>query len=396
VAFVAQNADFDLLPHQLSDRYPYARGPRPRNVDAPQRFGDGSYARVDPGQSSAGIAIGPIALAVSTANQHWGPAAEYPLLLGSNAAGFPHLSLGSTGPTDVGIGRISARMVWGVLSQSAYAATEPDSTRRFLPALVAVFEPRMLPGLEIGAARLFHSPWPEDGLTSNHFLRPLEGLLKSGLPERTNGIGNDPRNDEDNQLAGIFARWVAPRSGFEVYAEYAREDHSYDLRDFLLQPDHSAGYLLGAARAWRTAPERLTVLRAEVMNAERSHIDLSRGQAPFYVHSVVRQGHTHRGEFLGTPAAFGGAAAVLRLDRYAPGRRLGVQLSRELLGETDEAGTMLVDALHVRYTLGTGLVAFRGRVEWNAGAAASADMNRTPGHNVFNLHLRAGAAVALP
>jgi hypothetical protein len=394
---VAQNADFDLLPHPSSDRYPYARGPHPRNVDAPQRFGEGAYARVDPGQSSAGVAMGPMALAVSTANQHWGPAAEHPLILGSNAPGFPHLSLGSAGPTDVGIGRVSVRFVWGILSQSAYAATAPDSTRRFMPALVAVFEPRMLPGLEIGAARLFHSPWPEDGLTSSHFLRPLEGLLKSGLPERTDGTdGRDPRNDDDNQLASVFARWVAPRSGFEVYGEYAREDHSYDLRDFLLQPDHSSGYMLGAARAWLTAPERLTVLRAEVVNAERSHLGLSRGQANFYVHSRVRQGHTHRGEFLGTPAAFGGGGAVLRLDRYTPGGRLGVQLSRDLLGETNEPGTALVDALHVRYTLGAGLVAFRGRVEWNAGAAASADMNRTPGHNVFNLHLRAGAAIALP
>ena len=27
---------------------------------------------------------------VSTANQQWGPSADLPLLLGTNAAGFPH------------------------------------------------------------------------------------------------------------------------------------------------------------------------------------------------------------------------------------------------------------------------------------------------------------------
>jgi hypothetical protein len=394
VAFIAQNADFELLHHAASDSLPLLRGPLPFFVDAPQRFGDASYARIDPGQSSAGLSVGPVAVALSTANLHWGPAAEHPLVMGSNAAGFPHLSVGTAGPVDVGVGRLNARLVWGSLAQSPFASSHPDSMRRFAPALVAVFEPRFVPGLEVGGARFFHSPWPREGLTADHFLRPLEGLLKSRLRERPGGV--DALSDVDNQLGSVFARWVAPRSGFEAYGEYAREDHSYDLRDVILQPDHASAYMIGAARAWRTGPERLVVLRAEVVNAEISHIDQSRGQAPFYVHTGTRQGHTHRGEFLGTPAAFGGSGTVLRLDRFTPGARLGARFARDLLGETRQPGIDLADALRVRYSLGADFVAFRGRTEWHGGAAASTEMNRTPGRGSFNLHLRAGAAVALP
>ena len=39
------------------------------------------------------------------------------------------------------------------------------------------------------------------------------------------------------QLASIFARWVIPEAGFEVYGEWARDDTPYNLMDMVREPD---------------------------------------------------------------------------------------------------------------------------------------------------------------
>src|SRR5690606_15276481 len=109
--------------------------------------------------------------------------------------------------------------------------------RRVMSGLVGVFLPRWTPGLEIGVARFFHTPWPAGGLALDHFLKPFEGILKSGLDG--DGMGGDG-SDRDNQLGSIFGRWAVPRTGFEVYGGFAREYHSYNLRDLFLEPDHNS------------------------------------------------------------------------------------------------------------------------------------------------------------
>ncbi|HYW06055.1 MAG TPA: hypothetical protein VE913_03810, partial [Longimicrobium sp.] len=89
-AFIAQNADFELAPI-APEAPPFAAPTSFDQIDYPQRFGNGSYARVDPGESTVRLDARGIAVAVSTASQQWGPAADLPILLGNNAGGFPHL-----------------------------------------------------------------------------------------------------------------------------------------------------------------------------------------------------------------------------------------------------------------------------------------------------------------
>src|SRR5690606_1293524 len=141
------------------------------------------------------------------------------------------------------------------------------------------------------------------------------------------GDGNDG-SDADNQLASAFVRWLVPNTGFEVYGEYAREDHSWDARDFFLEPDHNSAYMPGMRKVWGGDRESWTVLRGEVMNAEVSHLFRVRGQTRFYRHGRMRQGHTVYGQILGAPDGFGGAATELALDRYEPWGRWTARWSR--------------------------------------------------------------------
>lgn len=392
LAFRAENASFDLIPTGAEGPLAFADGANPGSIDLPQRFGNDAYMRIDPGQSTLRLDVRAVTVGISTASQAWGPASEYPLLLGNNAAGFPHLFFGTPSPLNVGIGRVHGRLVWGRLDQSAYSPLQEGESRRFMSGLVAVFSPAGADGLELGGARFFHTPWPEDGLAAGNFAKPLEGFLKVGLPHT--GVGPDGRSDVDNQLASMFGRWVFPESGFEVYGEFAREDHNYDARDLLLEPDHDSGYMLGLRRVWDRPGQQLLSLRGEVANAQITHLVQGREQTVFYRHVSTRQGHTQRGQLLGSPAVYGGAGAMLAGDYYHSGGRWSLSWSRmvrrerEVHSPTDPARQL--EGLDVIHSLGAEALFFRGRFEITGGLRGAYEFNRDFSNDAFNLNATVG------
>jgi len=402
LVFLASNTEFELTPNGETDRYVFADWrARHRAIDLPQRFGEGAYGRIDPGQSSLRIDLGGLAAGVASANEFWGPAIEQPILLGNNAPGFLHAFAGTAMPWNVRIGRVHARALWGRLEQSEYAFAHPGQEVRFTSGLIATFSPRGVPGLEIGGARFFHLSWPAHGLGANELLKPFEGLLKDGQVAR---VPDPERPGEsllapDNQLASIFLRWSFPKSGFEVYGEYGKEDHNFDRRDLILNFDQNGGYLVGFQKLWKPSDSAWTVLRAEVLNLQVGHVDRARAQSPFYQHSYFRQGHTHRGQILGAPAGYGGAGAVLALDRYSATGRWTLAWRRALLGDEGDywkSGIAGTQDLDVQHALGADWLGFRGRWDLHAGAALVYEQNRGHGgDSALNLNVTLGARFGL-
>ena len=185
-------------------------------------------------------------------------AAEYPAILGNNAAGFPHVFIGTARPLDLWLFRVHGRLVWGRLSQSAFSPETASAGIRFMAGLVGVVTSRWVPGLELGLCRFSHTLWPEHGVTLSDLLSPLHSRNRLNLEGKT----------LDNQLASAFARWVFPHSGVEIYGEYGREDYNADLRDFIDEPDHIGGYMasVGFRKAFLSSDTRLLVISAEIQN----------------------------------------------------------------------------------------------------------------------------------
>jgi hypothetical protein len=326
IAFSAQNKAFPLQPNG-STTNPFADPLFPGNVDRPQRFGSRSYSRLDPGESTIRIDILGITAGVSTANMGWGPMGNYPYIVGGNAPGFPHAFLGTSTPIGIWIGQVHGRVIWGELAQSAYSPVKGTSyysslletgTKRFATGAVGIFEPRGVEGLELGVARFFHSLWPKEGIPRSYFSKPFEEIFKVSL-------GASPGFDStffdrgvgDNQLASAFVRWVFPKSGFEAYGEYGREDHNWERRDFIQEPDHSRSYGLGLRKVVSEDSSHLTALRAEMINYELPTLGRNRGEGATYVHAVLLQGHTNRGQVLGSDAGVGsGGGSLIAWDRY--------------------------------------------------------------------------------
>ncbi len=384
VAFIAQNSSFALLDNGFSDWRKYADGLHPTAVDRPQRFGDGSYGRVDPGNSTIRITAGPLAAGVSTANVVWGPFERFTFLMGTNAPGIPHGFAETAHPLDLWVGSLHGQVLWGILEQSEYSPVQGNTayqsaaevgTKRFASGLVLAFQPRIVRGLEFGIARFFHSPWPQSGIPPPYFRKPFESIFKSKA-----GSSDTPPVG-DNQLVSAFARWIFPPARFEMYAEYGREDHSWDKRDFVQEPDHTRSYALGFRKILRLGPKRMDGLTLEIINFQLPHlVRTGRAEGGIYVHSTLRQGHTHRGQLLGADVGVGAAAgATLRWDGYRPAGRTSFALHRVV---RQERGYFFVygsdDGKNsdVQYALEVERVSRIGHVELTTGLSLIHELNR--------------------
>lgn len=388
-AFMAQNAAFRVLSNGQSGDLAYGDGTLWYAIDRPQRFGAGAYARLDPGQTMLRVDWRSVAIGVSTANQFWGPATEFPVILGNNAAGFPHLFVGTARPVDLWLVKIHGRLLWGRLTQSAFAAETASGGVRLGTGLVAVIVPRGLPGLELGVTRFSHRPWPGQ-------LPSLAYLLNMFRGRQGPGEVNSP---SENQLASAFFRWVLPRSGFEVYAEYGRDDYNLDLRDFIEEPDHIGGYTLGFRKAVPRAGHRLLAVRAEMQNLQFSRLSQGRAWVPFYTHAGVQQGHTQLGQVLGSEAGVGGAGSTVAVEAYSPSGRWTwswTRLVRQHRGDFLFGGVEDPRALDVQHALTVERVAFRGRYDLWGRASLVYEFNRDFGSDALNLHLAIGVRAGMP
>ena len=394
-AFWSQNTAFGLQAPVGAAQHPLADPMRPFQIDLPQRFGTKAYSRLDPGQSTLRADVAGFAAGISTANQAWGPATTFPLILGDNAPGFPHGFVGTSRPWNLWIGKAHGRLVWGRLEQTPYTGIPADSAARFMAGMVGSFTPRGVPGLELGFARFFHTPWPHGGLRPAHLLKPFETFAKLDFDSQGREVFDAVAT---NQLASVYFRWVLPHSGMEAYGEFAREDNNQNLRDFLLEPDHNSGYMLGLRSAWALDSGRMLGVRGEVLNAARSHLFRARRQEPFYVHSVTRQGHTERGQILGSPAAYDGAGSTLALDLYDPRGRVTASWTR--LFRQDEVDlaqpdSVLPSPLDVTHALGVNALLFAGRFDVTAGVTGVYEFNRYEAGNAFNLNVVLGLRAPL-
>lgn len=393
IAFWAQNRDTPLVPLSgalgSDETRRFADPDSPTSIDLPQRFGEGAYSRIDPGESTLRIDLPGVGFGVSTALQQWGPGWDQPLIMSNNAPGFLHAFVGANQPINLYIGELYGRVVWGKLESSEYSPQGQEE--HFMSGIVASFSPRGVDGLEIGGSRFFHSPLGGDWPTGRQVLKPFESFLKVGLPA-TEGSGDN--SDRDNQLASAFARWTFPRSGFEFYGEFAREDHNWDLRDFLLEPDHDSAYTLGLAKVWKAGEGEMFVVRFESMNALTTHLNRVRPQTRFYRHGSMRTGHTNRGQILGAAAGYGGASNRLSVVRYDPSGSWTADLRRWVHREdvSRTAGQTRGDRADVSLELGR--TVFLDDWELTTRVSAMKGWGGT-GENRLNLSLNVGARLLL-
>ncbi|HJQ21035.1 MAG TPA: hypothetical protein VJ867_11860 [Gemmatimonadaceae bacterium] len=331
IAFATQNRPYTPLsdrPLTANDfRQPFTfTGPY---IDLPYRFGPNTLARLDPGESFVTAEAGPLSAGFSTASQHWGPANFYPLVMGVEAPGYPRAFVQVTA-LPLGIGRGSLNWSLGRLESSGFAQLAPGRRSRALPAVVATFQPAGLPGVEIGGTRVMQQRWTSESASMETALEPFGAIFKNSVR------ANAP---ETNQLASVFVRIAPPRAGIEVYGELLRDDHNVTVVDLFGEPDHESAYVVGLRRAWRNAQGAVRAVTVETANGRISHLQRVRPQASMYIHTAITEGHTNRGQLLGSSAVFGGGGTTVSYESVQESRSFGVEGSVRRSVQNWEGGT---------------------------------------------------------
>jgi hypothetical protein len=370
----ADNAFFQLAPVGVADQQEYAYPWR--KIDLPQRFGSDPIWTLHPGQSEVRLGEG-MTGGFGTRNLWWGPGIRSGIIMSNNAAGFPHAFLGTRGARSIGIGTLEANWVWGRLGQSDWFDIPVDSEDRFLTGLVLTYNPSFLTGLSLGLTRVYYGLVSADGIDVSDLFLVFQSATKDSQITPNNPTGDD---DKD-QMLSLFGRWVLPESGFEVYAEWSRNDHAANITDFFQEPEHSRGYTLGLQKAIELSGERRLALRGELTHLQRSATFQLRASPVYYSHHIVTQGYTHEGQVIGAGIGPGGVQQHLGVDLYAPWGRGGLLFQRRVQDndafyDWAQANDASFDQHDVAVDVGASVLVFVNDFEVGGGLIFTRELNR--------------------
>lgn len=311
------------------DRSPYAFPwyvVGPYSVDMPTRFGEGSLSRLSLGQSSVLVGISKFQLGFANENEWWGPGISNALILSNNAPGFPHYFLRTARPLITRLGELDVRWLVGGLTESEYFDTTSSNDLRSLSAAAMTLKLRRPAGLTVGAAR---SVWGTSTGWGQIPGRWLDVFRATGRPNAR------PLNDSTlypggyDQVYSLFARWLFPEAGLEVFTEWGRTEFPESFRDALIAPNHTQAYTIGFQ--WRRpgwGADDFWRLHAENTNVEQSATFRDRPLGVWYTSRTVIQGYTNRGQPLGAAVGPGSSGQNLRVDYMRPSWSLGLEAGR--------------------------------------------------------------------
>lgn len=337
----AANSAFDGPEHNANDldfQKAYARLVYNR-IDNPSQFGNGSYTRGSWGQSSIRLNFDPVSFGLSSENLWWGPGVRNSLIMSNNASGFKHLTLNTTRPVDVYVGTIEGQLIGGRLESSgvgvpnlpaSYAnlyKSKPDDWR-YLSGISFTYQPKWVKGLSIGMNRVFMVYSEDMGNSLGDYIPVFNAVNKNKYHNPANGYDEEDASRRD-QYFSIFGKWVMPESKAEVYLEYGRNDHGYNTRDYLVEPEHSRAYIAGF-RKLVTLPraEEYVQVGVEFTQLEAPSTSIIRAGPTWYSHHQILHGYTNRGQVLG--AGIGPGSNMQSLDvAWVKGiKKIGFNLER--------------------------------------------------------------------
>ncbi|WP_051189510.1 capsule assembly Wzi family protein [Daejeonella oryzae] len=337
-AVYAANKTYDGFPTEFSDkRWADYYNIVLNKIDLPEQFGPDSYKKVFWGQSSVRINFGALSAGVSSENLWWGPGMRNSLLMSNNAPGFKHLTFNTRKPVKTFIGSFEGQIIAGKLDGSGFNPPSSERTYlgtniykpkseswRYLNGMVLSYQPKWVPGLFLGLTRSFQVYREDMGNGFTDYFPLLSAFEKKNTGE----VLEDSKKRD--QLASVFMRWVWPEAHGEIYFEYGRNDHSYDLRDVFLEPEHSRAYILGLRKLFplTLAKDHSVMVNLEMTQLELTNTSQTRPVELWYAHYQVRHGYTHKGQVLGAGIGPGSNLQSLQVSYVNQLNSLGFTIER--------------------------------------------------------------------
>jgi len=337
----AENRNFDVFwdghdPYVWSKRYKLWN-----KIDMPERFGNKSHNKTTFGQSSIKFNWNKISLGISNENIWWGPALRNSIMMSNNAEGFKHITFNSNEPIITPFGNFEWQLISGRLENSGFEPTGSDyeyaGTRlyvpkinqrgdlddwRYLQGLIISYSPKWIDGLSIGFIRWVQMysalvegryPWL-DG--SPKYFPVFQNLFRK----------NDKFENyeaQTNQAAGLFLNWIWRDSNAQFYLEFHHNDSKQNLRDLLLDSDHSRAATIGIQKVFKLNNSDF-IFHWEWTQMEQNASRLVRNAGSWYEHSWVFDGYTNKGEVLGSSIGPGSNSHYLSISKINKNEKIGL------------------------------------------------------------------------
>jgi hypothetical protein len=289
-----QNNTLDLPESTFADNrrygYPWAA------IDWPLQFGPSAFTLAGPGRSGVRLHFGRFSAGIDAEPVRWGPSRRYPLLLSGQQASLPRVGLRTEEPLDLGsIGKLDANLLYAHLTSSDWFSASAEAEDRIMGGLVLAWRVGFLPGLELGAASLYHRD--ADDFNAGAALGWIQPPAESA-----------EANDEGNGIGNYWLRWSRPGSGFDVWVEWMKDDYNPGFGQLLLEPEHGVGRTFGIRQEvpWGDRRFALHFESVTTRNTEPLADDDDGSRTIYYTHGQVREGHTQRGQMLGAVVGPGG------------------------------------------------------------------------------------------
>jgi hypothetical protein len=335
----AENKPFETFTSNKTDQQLIAYYQFKNIIDLPEYFPDEPYKRAFWGQSSVRLTYGPLSAGISSENLWWGPGIRNSLLMTNSAAGFNHLTLNTIKPIRTPIGSFEGQIIGGRLDPSNFFGADTNlvingvklyrakrNDWRYLNGMVFTYQPRWVPGLFLGMTRSFIIYHGDMGNRFKDYF-PIFSPM-----EKKSNYGEGESKVPGDQRASAFIRWLLVKDHAEIYFEYGREDHSYDFRDFMIQPDHSRAYILGLRKLFPLNKFRDTYIQVniELTQMETNMTNTSRAVSYlWYAHVAgIFHGYTNEGQMVGAGIGPGSDMQTATITWGKGLKSLGIQVER--------------------------------------------------------------------
>ena len=310
------------------------------HIDMPERFGEIRHNQTTLGQSSIRLNWKNLSLGISNENIWWGPSIRNGIMMSNHAQGFKHITFNSSKPLKTLIGNFEWQIITGRLESSGYTPPRTDfefagtklyipkinqlgrtNDWRFLQGYIFSYSPKWVDGLSLGFMRWvqMYSALVEGGYWW------LEGS-PTYFPAFQNLFRKNDRYEnyeaQTDQAAGIFINWLWKDSKAQFYVEFHHNDSKQNLRDLLLDSDHSRAATIGLQKIFNIKNSDF-LFSWEWTQMEQNASRLIRNAGSWYEHGWVYDGYTNKGEVLGSSIGPGSNSHFISLSKVNKKHKIG-------------------------------------------------------------------------
>ena len=342
----SQNKDFEGFGEGPNGHYPIIWAQRYQlwnKIDMPERFGDKKLNKNLIGQSSIKLNFKSLSLGISNENIWWGPSIRNSIMMSNHARGFKHITFNTTKPIKTKIGNFEWQLITGRLESSGYLPANSNfeyaGTKIYVPKINQLgelndwryiqgysitYSPKWVSGLSLGFIR-----WVQmySALVRGKYIW-LEGR-PTWFPAFKNLFRKNDLYEnyeaQTNQAAGVFFRWLWVDSKAEIYAEFHFNDSKQNLRDLLLDTDHSRAVTIGIQKIFKIKKDNY-LFSWEWTQMEQTASRLLRDSGSWYEHGWTYDGYTNEGEVLGASIGPGSNSHYFAINRIRKKEKIGIAL----------------------------------------------------------------------